>query len=85
MIKQEKQTKTHRHRQQYGCYRGKRAVGGQLSVKGGKYTVMEGNLTPGGGHTMQHGDHVSQNGALGTYIILLTNATPINLIKRKCK
>ena len=44
--------------------------------------VMEGDLTLGGGHTMQHTGDVSQNYALETWIILLTNVTPINLIKK---
>ena len=35
----------------------------------------------GGEHTIQNTDHVSQKGTLETYIILLTNVTPINLTK----
>ena len=42
--------------------------------------VTEDDLTLGGGHTMQYTDHVSQNYTTETYIILLTNVTPINLI-----
>ena len=42
--------------------------------------VTEEDMTLGGGHTLQYTDHVSQNCTLETYIILLTNATPINLI-----
>ena len=34
----------------------------------------------GGGHTMQHTNDVSLNCPLETYIILLTNVNPINLI-----
>ena len=40
----------------------------------------EKDLTLGGGHTVQHTDDESQNRTLETYIILLTNITPKNLI-----
>ena len=43
--------------------------------------VTEGDLTLGGEHTMQFTDDVSQNCTFETYIILLTDVTPINLIK----
>ena len=45
-----------------------------------KYMVIEGNLTLGGEHTMQYRDDILQNCTPETYIILLTNVTPINLI-----
>ena len=45
--------------------------------------VMRDDLTLSGGHKMQYKDHVSQECILETYVILLTNITPINLIKRK--
>ena len=44
--------------------------------------VREDDLTLGGGHTMQHTDHVSQKFTLETHMVLLTNVTPINLIKK---
>ena len=53
MNKQEKQTKSHGHRQQYG---GHQRMGGGVVVKGKgvKYMVMEDDLTLtlGGGHTV---------------------------------
>ena len=42
--------------------------------------VMKKDLTLGGGHTIPYTDDASQNCTLETYIILLTNVTPINLI-----
>ena len=42
--------------------------------------VIEEDLTSGGEHTIQYTDDISQNCSLETYIILLTNVTPINLI-----
>ena len=42
---------------------------------------MEDDVTLGGGHTMQCTDNVSWIHILETYIILLTNITPVNLIK----
>ena len=43
-------------------------------------TVIK-DLTLGEGHTMQYMDYVSKNCMLKTYIILLTNITPIHLNK----
>ena len=43
--------------------------------------VMEDDLTLSGGHTVQYTDLVLQKCAVETYMILLTNVTPINLIK----
>ena len=40
--------------------------------------VKEGDLTSGGEHTEQHTDGVLQNFTIDTYIIVLTNITPIN-------
>ena len=45
--------------------------------------VTEDGLTLGGEHTMQCTDHVSLKCTLETYVILLTNVTPVNLIKKK--
>ena len=42
------------------------------------------DLTLDGGHTAQHIDDVSLIYTLETYIILLTNVTAINLIKKSC-
>ena len=42
---------------------------------------MDGDLTWGGEHTMQYTDDILQNCTPETYIILLTNVTPINSIK----
>ena len=52
MNKQDKQTKGHRHRQQYG---GDQREGGwgQKKVKDSKDTVTKEDLTLGGKHTMQ--------------------------------
>ena len=47
--------------------------------------VVEEVLTLGGGHAMLKTDDVSQNCTLETYIILLTNITPMNLIKNRTK
>ena len=47
--------------------------------------VTENDLALGGGHTMQYTDHVTQKCTLETYIILLNNVTPINLIQNKNK
>ena len=41
----------------------------------------EGDLTLGGEHTTQHTNKVLQNCTPQTYVILLTNVTPINSIK----
>ena len=43
--------------------------------------MMEDDLTLSGGHTVQYTDLVLQKCAVETYMILLTNVTPINLIK----
>ena len=43
--------------------------------------IMEGDLPLGGEHTIQYTDDVLENCALETYIIVLTNVTPINSIK----
>ena len=40
--------------------------------------VVEGDLTWGGEHTQQRRDDVLQNHTPETYIILLTDVTPIN-------
>ena len=45
--------------------------------------VMEGDLTWGGEHTIQCTHDILQNCTPETYIILLTNATPINLMNKK--
>ena len=45
--------------------------------------VTEDGLTLGGGHTIQYTDQLSQKCALETYVILLTNVTPINLNWKK--
>ena len=45
--------------------------------------VMEGGLTLGGKHTVQYTAYVLQNFTTETYVILLTNVTPINSIKIK--
>ena len=44
---------------------------------------MEGDLTWGGEHTVQYTDDVLQNCIPETYIILLTNATRINSVKKR--
>ena len=41
---------------------------------------MEGDLTWGGEHTIQYTGDVLQSCTPKTYIILLTDATPINLL-----
>ena len=43
--------------------------------------VREEDLILCGEHTIQYTDNVLQNYTLETYIILLTNVTPINSIK----
>ena len=45
--------------------------------------VKEGDLAQGGEQTVQYTDDVVQNCTSETYIILLTNVTPINSIKNK--
>lgn len=60
--------------------------GGRIKwVKGVKHLVMEGDQSLGGEHKMQYVDYVLQNYVLATYIIILTNVTPIYLIKKKKK
>ena len=44
---------------------------------------MEEDLTWDGEHTIQYTDDVLQNCTPETYIILLTNVTPINSIRKK--
>ena len=50
--------------------------------KGTMYMAISDDLTLGGGHTVQYTGHVSQKCTLETYIILLTNVTPINLMEK---
>ena len=45
--------------------------------------VMEGDVTWGGEHTIRCTDAVLQNCTPETYIILLTNAIPINSIRQR--
>lgn len=52
-------------------------------VKGVKYTVTEGDWAWSAEHTMQYTGNGWQNCTLETYRPLLTNATPVNLIKKK--
>ena len=73
--------KIHRHRQQYSGYQSGRRWGRQRRLKGVKYNVTEGPLDLDGEHTMQYSDDALQNCTLAAYIILLTNVTPIHLIK----
>ena len=54
--------------------------GGLGKGKGGQYTVTE-DLALDGEHTMQYTVSMLQMCAFETYIILLTNATPVNLMK----
>ena len=61
--------------------RGKGGKRRQKRVKGVKYMVT-GDFTLGVEYTMQHTDDVLQNCTLETYIIILTNVTLINLIKK---
>lgn len=51
-------------------------------VKGAKDMVTEGDQSLGGGHTMQYTNHVSQSCTPDTCMTLLTNVTPIGLIKK---
>ena len=44
---------------------------------------MDGDLSWGGEHTIQYADDVLQHGTPETYIIILTNVTPIKSIKIK--
>ena len=45
--------------------------------------VKEQGLNLGGGHTIQYTGDVSYNYTLETYIVLLTNGTPITLIRKR--
>ena len=47
--------------------------------------VTEGDLPVDGEHTTQHTDGVLQSCVPETYIILLSNVTPINSIKKENK
>ena len=47
--------------------------------------VMGGDLTWGGEHTVQYTGDVLWNCAPETCIVLLTNVTPVNSIKKKKK
>ena len=58
MNKQEKQTKTHRHRQQHGGCR-REGRGGVEKSKGGQIQGNGEDLTLDGGHTMRYTDDVS--------------------------
>lgn len=49
-------------------------------AKGGQYVVTEGDWTLGGEHTMQYRNGLLQNCICGTYIMLLTNVSPVNVI-----
>ena len=71
-------TETHTPRQQCGGHQ--REGGSGFKGKGAKYMVTEDDLTLESGHTMQYTDHVSQKCTLETYVILLINITPINVI-----
>ena len=46
---------------------------------------MKGDLTWGGEHIIQYSDNVLQNCTPETYIILLTNVTPVNSIGKRKK
>ena len=45
--------------------------------------VKEDDVHLSGGQMMQHTDHISWQCTLETYITVLTNVTPTNLIKTK--
>lgn len=49
--------------------------------QGGQIYILMEDLTLGNERTMQYTDDILQNCTVETYIILLTNVTPINLIK----
>ena len=83
MNKQEKQTNRNSQTQtkawwlpQGSGLRGQQRVS---TMRGSIYGDRR-DFTLGGGQTMQYTHDVSQNCTLETYIILLTNVTPINLI-----
>ena len=75
-------TETHGYRQQYGGYQGE---GGWWVVdgKGGQIYGNGSGFGFGWWTHRQYADHVSQKCRLETYIISLSNVTPINLIKIK--
>ena len=73
-------TETQGHRQQRGGHQ--REGGGAVKGKRAEPAVTEGDLTLAGRHAMQYTGHVSQKCTLETYIILLTNVTPINLMEK---
>ena len=58
MNKQDKQTKTHRHREQHGGYLRERELGDVEKGKGVKYMVKEGVPTLGDKYTKQYTDDV---------------------------
>ena len=76
------QTKqTHRHEQKYGGYQTKKWWGEDEEGNEGQ---IDGDKTLGGEHTMENANDVLQNCMPETYIMLLTDVTPIDLIfKRK--
>lgn len=47
--------------------------------------VMEEDQTLNDDYTIQYADDVSQNSTLKTYIILLANVAPINIILKRMK
>ena len=63
-----------RHKQQYGGYQRERGVGG------GRRGYRR-RLDLGCGHRIQHTDDAVKKCTPETYIILLTNVTPMNSVK----
>ena len=53
-----------------------------MKSKGAKYMLTERDLTSGGERAVQYTGDVSQNFTLETHIMLLTDLTLINLIKK---
>lgn len=45
--------------------------------------ITEGGLTLSGGHTIQRTGDVAEKCTLDTYMSLLTNATPIHVMKKQ--
>lgn len=78
------QIKTQKHRKRYG---GHQRRGWEVVKKWSKSSnmMMEGYLTLSGEYTRRYTDDTLHNCMLELYIILLTNDTPINLIKFKNK
>ena len=70
--------KTQRPRQRCGDSQGKKGVGG--GRRGYRGINSDGR---GVEHTIHYTDHVLQNCTPETHIILLTNVTPINSVKKK--